>query len=76
MADLMVQKNFLVDAKPEAEKKWLQSMLQEKKSIVVHLRQDIENLLKGKIPDLEGNLIMFEAEVKHIEAQIKKLDGN
>ena len=81
MADLQVHKNFLVDnedgfdaEKHRAKKKWMEYMLQEKKSIVAGLKQSIEDLLHGKIKQLESNLIMYEAEVKFLESQLRKIN--
>lgn len=47
--------------------KWLQSLKQEQISRIAHLRQAIEDLLKGKIPEIERQIMAAEQELKNLE---------
>jgi len=43
--------------------KWIQSAKQERISKIVHLKQAIEDLLKGKIPEIERQILQAEQEL-------------
>lgn len=47
--------------------KWLQSAKQERISKIVHLKQAIEDLVKGKIPELERQILQSEQELRNLE---------
>jgi hypothetical protein len=47
--------------------KWLQSAKQERISKIVHLKQAIEDLVKGRIPDLERQILQAEQELCNLE---------
>ena len=47
--------------------KWLQSAKQEQISKIVHLRQAIEDLVKGRIPDLERQILEAEQRLKNLQ---------
>jgi hypothetical protein len=54
--------------------KWLQSAKQERISKVVHLKQAIEDLVKGRIPDLERQILLAEQELANLEDTEKMVD--
>ena len=47
--------------------KWLQSSKQERISKIVHLKQAIEDLIKGRIPELERQILQAEQELDNLE---------
>jgi hypothetical protein len=47
--------------------KWLQSAKQERISKIVHLKQAIEDLVKGKIPEIERQILQAEQELVNLE---------
>lgn len=47
--------------------KWLQSAKQERISKIVHLKQAIEDLVKGKIPEIERQILHAEQELVNLE---------
>lgn len=51
--------------------KWLQSAKQERISKIVHLKQAIEDLVKGRIPELERQILQSEQELTNLEASEK-----
>ena len=69
MADLQVEGNWLVSPSTEIDKKWIEVQIQERKSRIARHKQDMEDLLKGKIVDLEARILMLELELKELEAK-------
>lgn len=69
MADLQRGSNWLVSPNIEVELKWAEVAIQEKKSRIIRHRQDIEDLKKGTIVDLEAKIMMLEREVIKLEEQ-------
>lgn len=53
--------------------KWLQSAKQERISKIVHLKQAIEDLVKGRIPELERQILQSEQELTNLENSEKLL---
>jgi hypothetical protein len=51
--------------------KWLQSSKQERISKIVHLKQAIEDLVKGKIPEIERQILQAEQELVNLESTEK-----
>lgn len=51
----------------EMKLKWLQSAKQERISKIVHLKQAIEDLVKGKIPEIERQILQAEQELRNLE---------
>lgn len=47
--------------------KWLQSSKQERISKIVHLKQAIEDLVKGRIPEFERQILQAEQELRNLE---------
>ena len=52
----------------EMKLKWLQYAKQERISKINHLKQSIEDLLNGKIPDLERQILHAQQELQQLEA--------
>jgi hypothetical protein len=52
----------------EMKLKWLQCAKQERISKIVHLKQAIEDLVKGKIPELERQILQAEQELSNLES--------
>lgn len=46
--------------------KWLQAAKQERVSKIVHLKQAIEDLLQGKIPEIERQIMYAESELSNL----------
>lgn len=55
----------------EMKLKWLQTSKQERISKIVHWKQAIEDLLKGKIPEIERQILHAEQELAQFEAHEK-----
>lgn len=51
----------------EMKLKWLQSAKQERISKIVHLKQAIEDLVKGKIPEIERQILQAQQELANLE---------
>jgi len=66
MADLPVPQNWLVSPDAAIEEKWRKIQIQERKSRIVRHQQDIEDLINGKIKELEIKITMLEKEIKHL----------
>jgi hypothetical protein len=61
-----------IETKP-MKLKWLQSAKQERISKIVHLKQAIEDLVKGRIPDLERQILQAEQELTNLEETEKSV---
>ena len=66
MADLPVKTEFEVEVTPEVFEKWCDVKIQEKKSRIIRMKQDIEDLKAGQIVKLEGHLKMLELELQKL----------
>ena len=69
MADLQTEGNWLVSPDNEIKRKWIEVQIQERKSRIARHKQDMEDLLKGKIVDLEARILMLEKELKDLELE-------
>jgi hypothetical protein len=69
MADLQVEGNWLVTPNAEIERKWIEVQIQERKSRIARHKQDMEDLVKGKMVDLEARILMLDQELKELEAK-------
>jgi len=67
MADLPTPQNWLVSPDAAIDEKWRQIQIQERVSRIRRHEQDIEDLLKGKIKELEIKIEMLKKEIKHLE---------
>lgn len=57
----------------EMKLKWLQAAKQEKISKIVHLKQAIEDLVKGKIPAIEREILAASQELSNLELAEKQV---
>jgi len=53
--------------------KWLQSSKQERISKIVHLKQAIEDLIKGRVPEIERQILQAEQELANLESTEKSV---
>lgn len=53
--------------------KWTQSAKQEQISKIVHLKQAIEDLMKGRIPELERQILEAEQTLHNLEESEKRV---
>jgi len=75
MADVPVPQNWLVSPDHGIEEKWRGVQIQERKSRIVRHQQDIEDLVHGKIKELEIKITMLQKEIEHLENK-KPIDVN
>ena len=69
MADIQYEGNWLVSPTTEIERKWIEVQIQERKSRINRHKQDMEDLIKGKLVDLEARILMLDQELKELEAK-------
>ena len=69
MADVGVQGNWLVSPTKEIEDKWIEVQIQERISRIARYKQDIEDLKKVRILELEAKIMLLELELKEIRAR-------
>lgn len=69
MADVNVPGTWLVSPTKEIEDKWVEVQIQERVSRIARYKQDIEDLKKGKILELEAKIMLLELELKEIKAR-------
>jgi hypothetical protein len=69
MSDLGINKQWLVSPTKEIEDKWREVQIQERVSRIVRYRQDIDDLKKGKILELEAKIMMLEMEVDRLKSE-------
>lgn len=74
-ADIGQNQVWLVPETNEVKKKWLQVQIQERKSRIVRLDQDIEDLAKGQIVKLEGHRIMLQKEFNDLQRKLDLMIG-
>jgi len=72
MADLQ-EGNWLVNPDAEIKFKWIEVQIQERKSRIARHRQDKEDLIKGKLVDLDARILMLDKELKNLESEADKL---
>jgi len=75
MADLNHNRTWLTPEIDEVKKRWIKCEIQSRKSQIVRINQDIEDLLKGQIVKLEGIIMMLEKEIQQLEQDLKKIDN-
>lgn len=69
MADVGGGTNWLVSPTREIEDKWIEVQIQERKSRIIRYKQDIDDLRKGRIIELEAKIMMLELELLEIETR-------
>jgi TolA-binding protein len=57
----------------EMKLKWLKAAKQERISKISHLRQAIDDMQNGKIPDLERQILHAQQELQQLEAHEKTI---
>jgi len=67
MADLPTPQNWLVSPDAEVDEKWRRIQIQERKSRISRHKQDIEDLLEGRIKELEIKITMLQKEIEYLE---------
>jgi len=73
MADIGIPKqNWLVTEDWDVEKKWIEVQIQERKSRIARFKQDIEDLRKGKIVDVEARVMMLAKELAFLENKLSQ----
>ena len=53
----------------EMQLKWIAARKQEAKSKLVHFRQAIEDLVHGKVPEIERQIMAVEQELAQLESK-------
>lgn len=60
----------------EMKLKWIQAAKQERISMIVHLKQAIEDIVKGKIPEIERQIMHAEQELRNLEETEKIIQNS
>jgi len=78
MSDIGNQYPIQIQAREtkEMKLKWIAARKQEAKSRVVHFKQAIEDLIQGKVPDLERQIMAVTQELEQLEYQEKTLQSS
>lgn len=56
--------------------KWIAARKQEAKSKLVHFKQAIEDLIQGKVPEIERQIMAVQQELEQLEYQEKTLQSS
>ena len=56
--------------------KWIAARKQEAKSKLVHFKQAIEDLIQGKVPEIERQIMAAQQELEQLEFQEKSLQSS
>ena len=56
--------------------KWVATRKQEAKSKLVHFKQAIEDLIQGKVPEIERQIMAVQQELEQLECQEKTLQSS
>lgn len=73
MADIKSNNQFLTDPSQDVKKKWLEVKIQEKSSQISRTKQDIEDIKKGQIVQLEAHIMMLERDKDKLLSELNKL---
>jgi len=73
MADLQMEGNWLVDPTDDIKRKWLEVKIQECKSRRARHQQDMEDLIKGKLVELEARILVIDLELKKLETELQHI---
>jgi len=78
MADIGSSYPIQVQAREtkEMKLKWIAARKQESKSKLVHFRQAIEDLIQGKVPEIERQIMAVTQELEQLEYQEKTLQSS
>lgn len=74
MADLPVARRFNVQPPEKVLRLHQEIKIQEAKSRVSRLKQDIEDLQNGRLKELQSELAMWELELKERQENLKALN--
>ena len=69
MSDIGERQTWLVSPTKEIEDKWIEVQIQERISRIARYKQDIEDLQKGKILELQAKIMLLELELREIRAR-------
>lgn len=72
MADLPVDKNWLVSPSYEVEKKWLEVQINERISRKNKLVQDIDDLKKIQLIRLEAQILILDQEIAALQQKLSQ----
>jgi len=75
MADIGINRQWLIQEPNEVKKKWIQCEIQARKSQIIRLNQDIEDLKNGQIVKLEGTIMMLQAELQNLQEKFDQYDN-
>lgn len=75
MADIPIQKTWLVSPTKEIDEMWIKVEIQQKISQLNRYKQDIEDLQKGRILDLTARIRMLELEIKKLESELLRSES-
>jgi len=78
MADIGNQYPIQIQAREtkEMKLKWIAARKQEAKSKLVHFTQAIEDLIQGKVPEIERQIMAVQQELQQLELQEKTLQSS
>jgi hypothetical protein len=78
MADIGNQYPIQIQAREtkEMKLKWIAARKQEAKSKLVHFKQAIEDLIQGKVPEIERQIMAVQQELQQLELQEKTLQSS
>lgn len=74
MADIGNNRQWLIKPNEEVERKWILCEIQQRKSQIVRLTQDIEDLKQGQIVKLEATIMMLQKEMDELNAKLNAID--
>jgi len=60
----------------ETKLKWIAARKQESKSKIVHFKQAIEDLIQGKVPEIERQIMLAAQELEQLEYQELQLKNS
>lgn len=75
MGDMpLTHRNWLVSPDYEVEKKHLEVQIQERKSRIARLKQEIEDILLGIKVGKEADILMLEKELRLLQDRLRALN--
>jgi len=74
MADVGVNTQWLASPDSQVEEMWIDVQIQERKSRIVKMKQDIEDLIKVQKIKFDAQIMMLEKEIGYLQ-QKKKAVG-
>jgi len=74
MADIGSNRQWLIQEPNEVKKKWIKCEIQSRKSQIIRLKQDIDDLLNGQVVKLEATVMMLEKELENLQDRLSSYD--